>query len=67
VSKGLTVAEGAAAMQPPMPIRELSRRLKGVAPIGSTFGRRGRRARTYPVADIMRAHADWVREREAAR
>jgi hypothetical protein len=64
---GLTLAEAAAAMSPPIPRRELARRLKGVAPIGSTYGRRGRRAATYPVDEIMKAHAGWVREREMVR
>ena len=50
-------------MDPPMPRRELARRLAKVAPTGTAYGRRGRRAKTYPVAAILRAHADWVRER----
>lgn len=58
----MTVTEAAKAMTPPMPRRELARRLAEVPPVGSAYGRRGRRARTYPVAAILRAHADWVRE-----
>lgn len=63
---GLTVTEAAAAMSPPIPRRELARRLRDVAPVGGTYGRRGRKARTYPVDAIMRAHAEWVRERSRA-
>lgn len=59
----LTISEAAAAMTPTMPRRELARRLRDVAPVGIVYGRAGRRARTYPVAEILRAHADWVRER----
>lgn len=58
----LTVSDGAAAMSPPIPRRELARRLKHVAPVGSVYGRRGRPASTYPIAEIMRAHAAWVRD-----
>ena len=54
-------------MRPPIPRRELARRLKDVAAVGAKYGRRGRRAATYPVDAIMHAHAEWVREKEAAR
>lgn len=60
---GMTIRDGAAAMRPPMPPRELSRRLKDVKPIGTQYGRRGRRPALYPVAEILRAHAEWVRSR----
>lgn len=63
----MTVSDAAAAMVPPIPRRELARRLQGVAAVGAQYGRRGRRAATYPVEALMRAHAEWVREREAAR
>ena len=59
----MTITDGARAMQPPMPRRELARRLKDAAPTGTQYGRRGARAKLYSVADIMRAHAEWVRER----
>jgi hypothetical protein len=62
VTAGLTITEGAAAMTPPMPRRELARRLKGVAPMGQTWGRKGRRPTTYPVDAILRAHAEWLGE-----
>lgn len=61
----LTLAEAVQALHPPMPRRELARRLKEVSPCGSVYGRRGRRARTYPATEIMRAHAQWVRERRS--
>jgi hypothetical protein len=57
---GLTLTEAASVLDPPMPRRELARRMRGVCPVGSTYGRRGRRAAAYPVAEIMRAHAAWV-------
>lgn len=57
----MTLTEAAEALDPPIPRRELARRLKDVASIGSVYGRRGRRAALYPIAAIMRAHADWVR------
>ena len=59
----MTLADAAAAMQPPIPRRELARRLREVAPVGSVYGRRGRRAALYPLAEILRAHAEWVRSR----
>lgn len=58
----MTLADAAVAMRPPIPRRELARRLKDVAPVGTRYGGRGRRAKLYPVAEIMRAHAAWVRE-----
>jgi hypothetical protein len=59
---GMTITEGAAAMSPPMPRRELARRLKDVAPSGTQYGRRGRRATLFPVDEILKAHADWMRK-----
>jgi hypothetical protein len=59
----MTLQDAAAAMDPPIPRRELARRLKHVAAVGAQYGRRGRRAALYPVTEIMRAHAEWVRER----
>lgn len=64
---GLTITEGAAAMTPPMPRRELARRLKGVTPLGETWGRKGRRSAIYPVGAILQAHAAWLRERTAVK
>jgi hypothetical protein len=58
----MTIDDAAQAMTPPMPRRELARRLKHVAPVGTVYGRRGRRPKAYPVAEILRAHADWLRE-----
>jgi hypothetical protein len=58
----MTVSEAAEAMRPPIPRRELARRLKSVAAVGAQYGRRGRRAALYPVGAIMKAHAEWVRE-----
>lgn len=59
----MTISDAAAAMRPPMPRRELARRLREVAPVGTQWGRRGARAKLYPVTEIMRAHAEWVRSR----
>jgi hypothetical protein len=59
----MTVDEGARAMTPPMPRRELARRLRDVPPVATVYGRRGRRPKAYPVAAILQAHADWLRER----
>lgn len=59
----MTLKDAAAAMSPPIPRRELARRLKGVAAVGTQYGNRGRRAALYPVDAIMRAHAEWVRSR----
>lgn len=64
VSGGMTITDGAAAMHPPMPRRELARRLEGVAAIGRTYGAKGRRAAAYPVGEILKAHAAWLRECE---
>lgn len=64
---GLTISEAAEAMRPPIPRRELARRLKNVAAVGAQYGRRGRRAALYPIEAVMRAHAEWVREQETAR
>ena len=58
----MTLREGAAAMTPPMPRRELARRLKEVDPVGHVAGRLGRRPALYPVVTIMQAHAAWVKE-----
>ena len=63
VSGGMTITDGAAAMVPPMPRRELARRLRGVAAIGQTYGAKGRRAAAYPVGEILKAHAAWLREK----
>lgn len=59
----MTITDAAEVMYPPIPRRELARRLRDVATIGTEYGRRGRRAALYPVDAIMRAHAAWVRER----
>lgn len=58
----LTLAEAAEALDPPIPRRELARRLRDVAPAGTVYGKRGRRPKTYWLAEIMRAHAGWVNE-----
>jgi hypothetical protein len=58
----MTVREAAAAMSPPIPRRELARRLRQVAPIGTQHGPRGRPASLYPVDEIFRAHAEWMRD-----
>jgi hypothetical protein len=63
----MTITDAAQAMIPPIPRRELARRLRDVPAVGTEYGRRGRRAALYPVDAIMRAHAEWVRERPAAR
>jgi hypothetical protein len=60
----LTLTEAAEVLDPPMPRRELARRLKQVPPAGSVYGKRGRRAALYPAREIMRVHAEWVRERQ---
>lgn len=59
----LTLAEAASVLDPPMPRRELARALREVSPCGAVYGKRGRRARTYRLADIFRAHAAWVHNR----
>lgn len=59
----MPLREAAEAMSPPIPRRELARRLRNVAPVASVYGRRGRRAAEYPVGEILRAHAEWLRER----
>lgn len=59
----MTLSDAAEAMCPPIPRRELARRLKDAATVGTNYGRRGRRAALYPVDAIMRAHAAWVKER----
>lgn len=61
---GMTLADAAAAMTPPIPRRELARRMRDVAAVGAQYGRRGRRAKLYPVAEILKAHARWVGERD---
>lgn len=61
----MTVGDAAQAMSPPIPRRELARRLTDVAPVGTQYRRRGRPAALYPVAAIMRAHAEWVRSHVA--
>lgn len=61
----MTISDAAQAMHPPIPRRELARRLKDVAAVGTEYGRRGRRAALYPIDAIMRAHAAWVRENRA--
>jgi hypothetical protein len=58
----MTLADAAEAMRPPIPRRELARRLKSVAAVGTQYARRGRPAALYPIAAIMRAHADWMRD-----
>jgi hypothetical protein len=64
---GMTISDAAQAMSPPIPRRELARRLRDVATVGTEYGRRGRRAALYPVDAIMRAHAEWVNGRMATR
>lgn len=59
----MTLSDAAEAMKPPIPRRELARRLKDVPAVGAKYGRRGRRAATFPIDAIMQAHAAWVRER----
>lgn len=58
---GLTIAEAARALDPPIPRRTLAELLAAVRPVGRRYGRRGRRPSIYPVDEIMRVHADWVR------
>lgn len=64
---GMTISDAAQVMTPPIPRRELARRLRDVATVGTVYGRRGRRAALYPVDAIMRAHAEWVNGRMATR
>lgn len=56
----LTLTEAASVLDPPMPRRELARRMRHVASVGSVYGRKGRRAAVYPLTEIYRAHAAWV-------
>jgi hypothetical protein len=58
----MSISAAAGALDPPMPRRELARRLRDVASCGTQYGPRGRRAALYPVDTIMRAHAAWVRD-----
>jgi hypothetical protein len=58
----MTITDAAAVMSPPIPRRELARRLRDVQPVGTQWGGQGRRPRTYPVAAILEAHAAWCRE-----
>lgn len=60
MADGWTIDQAVAELVPAIPRRDLVRALVGVAPIGTIYGRRGRRPRTYPVAAIMQAHAAWV-------
>jgi hypothetical protein len=63
----MPLREAAEAMTPPIPRRELARRLSNVPPVSRVYGRRGRRAAEYPIDEIMRAHAEWVRDRMGER
>ena len=58
---GWTISEAAGCLDPPIPRRELARRLSVVHPVGTLYGRRGRRAKVYPIREILRVHAGWVR------
>lgn len=60
---GWTITEAAGQLHPPIPRRELARRLSAVHPVGALYGRRGRRAKVYPLREILLVHARWVRER----
>lgn len=60
---GWTITEAVGQLDPPIPRRELARRLKDVQPTGRVYGRKGRRAAAYPIAAVFLAHAEWVRER----
>lgn len=60
---GWTLTEAVEHLDPPMPRRELARALRGITSSGMVYGRLGRRARAYPITEIMRAHARWVAER----
>ena len=60
---GWTITEAAGQLHPPIPRRELARRLSAVHPVGALYGRRGRRPKVYPLRAIMEIHARWVRER----
>lgn len=59
----MTLTDAAAAMRPPIPRRELARRLKGTPPAGREYGRSKRPAALFPVGEILKAHAAWVREK----
>lgn len=63
MTAAMTLTEAAAVLSPPIPRRELARRMEGVAPTGTRYGHGpGRRPATFPVAEILRVHAAWVRE-----
>lgn len=63
----MTLREASEAMDPPIPRRELARRLRDVPPVSRVYGRRGRRPAEFPLDAIMRAHAGWVRDRTGER
>lgn len=58
---GWTIAEAVGQLDPPIPRRELARRLAGVRACGKRYGRKGRKPKVYPIAAIFQAHAEWVR------
>lgn len=60
---GWTISEAMHHLHPPMKRRELARLLNamGVPPVGTLYGRKGRRPRVYPIRAILQAHAAWVR------
>lgn len=60
---GWTIAEAVHHLHPPIKRRDLARLLDGIEPAGERHGMLGRRAKVYPIDVIMRAHADWARER----
>jgi hypothetical protein len=62
MAEGWTITEAVSQLHPPIRRWELARLLSHVKPVGVRCGRRGRRPAVYPIADVMRLHAGWVRD-----
>jgi hydroxymethylpyrimidine/phosphomethylpyrimidine kinase len=63
VADGWTIAEAVHHLHPAISRRDLARVLADVEPSGFRHGMLGRRAKLYPIDEILRRHADWARER----
>jgi hypothetical protein len=66
VAQGWTIDEAVETLDPPIRRRTLVSLMRGVAPVGTVYGRRGRRPKLYPVAAFARVHGEYVRRRAAA-
>jgi hypothetical protein len=63
MAEGWTITEAVGQLHPPIRRWDLARALRHVEPVGVRHGRLGRKAAVYPIAEIMRVHAEWVRDR----